>query len=164
MPRHGIGAENPINDRAQIMFLLIFIVVWGIDSFILHYTINLLGLITYSITVPIGIVCFITGVYFVRNSEAVVFSNKEGKVINTGVYAWVRHPMYLGSLLILLGFTVATLSILSLIVWAVFFVFINRMATYEEKDLTRLLGQRYVDYQKKVHKWIPSNRSSEQHR
>jgi protein-S-isoprenylcysteine O-methyltransferase Ste14 len=155
MQRHGVGAENPINDRAQVVFVLVFFIIWGIDSFLLRFGLNLLGLISLFISVPLGIISFMVGVCFVRKSEAVVFCNKEGKVIDTGVYGKVRHPMYLGTLLILLGFTIATLSILSLIVWIAFFIFLDRMATYEEKDLTGILGQQYVEYQKKVHKWIP---------
>jgi protein-S-isoprenylcysteine O-methyltransferase Ste14 len=158
MPRHGVGAENPINDRVQVVFLLLFLIVWGLDSFLLHYTTNLLGLNSLLVSVPIGAISFIVGVYFVRKSESVVFSNTEGKVIDTGVYGWVRHPMYLGELLILLGFLIATLSILSFIVWIVFFIFLDRMATYEEKDLTRMLGKQYIAYQKKVSKWIPYKR------
>lgn len=153
MPRHGVGEENPINDRAQVVFVLVFLIIWGIDSFLLHYGLNILGLISLLVSVPIGIVSFAVGVFFVRKSESVVFSNSEGKVIDTGVYAKVRHPMYLGELLILLGFSIATLSILSFIVWVVFFVFLDKMATYEEKDLTRILGQKYSDYKKRVHKW-----------
>jgi protein-S-isoprenylcysteine O-methyltransferase Ste14 len=160
MPRYGIGAEHPINDRAQIVFALVFLIVWVIDSFFLHYAINMAGLISLFITVPIGVICFIVGAYFVRNAEAVVFSNEEGKVIDTGVYGWVRHPMYLGSLLILLGFTLSTLSILSFIVWIAFFIFFDRMATYEEKDLKRILDQKYANYQKRVHKWIPIKRTN----
>ena len=62
-----------------------------------------------------------------------MFTQKEAKVIESGVYGYVRHPIYLGTLLILLGFAIATLSILSLIVWVAFFTFLDRMATYEEK-------------------------------
>jgi protein-S-isoprenylcysteine O-methyltransferase Ste14 len=89
-----------------------------------------------------------------------VFSQKEAKVIDTGVYGRVRHPMYFGMLLILLAFTIATLSILSFIVWAAFFIFLDRMATYEEKDLTKKLGQQYVKYQRRVHKWLPYKRAN----
>ncbi len=155
MPRHGLGAENPINDRAQVVFVLVFLTAWGLDSFLLRFGLNLFGLPSLFISVPIGIASFVTGVYFVRKSEAVVFFNTEGKVIDTGVYGKVRHPMYLGELLILLGFSIAALSILSFAVLVVFFIFLDRMATYEEKDLTRILGQQYSDYKKKVHKWIP---------
>ena len=154
MPRHGIGAENPINDRVQVIFVLVFLIVWGIDSSLLHFLRLFSGVTYLSISVPIGVVSFVTGVYFVKKSEAVVFGNTEGKVIDMGVYGIVRHPMYFGELLILLGFSISTLSILSFIVWVVFFIFLDRMATYEEKDLTRILGQQYIDYKRKVRKWI----------
>jgi hypothetical protein len=79
MPRHGIGDENPINDRAQVVFMLVFLIIWGIDSFTLRFGLNFLGLISLFVFIPIGIVSFIVGVHFVRKSEAVVFSNTEGK-------------------------------------------------------------------------------------
>ena len=75
MPRHGLGAENPINDRAQVVFVLVFLIVWGVDSFLLHFGLNLFGLISLFVSVPIGVISFIIGVYTVRKSEAVVFSN-----------------------------------------------------------------------------------------
>ncbi|HUK85012.1 MAG TPA: methyltransferase [Candidatus Acidoferrum sp.] len=160
MPRHGLGAENPINDGAQVVFVLVFLIIWGIDSFLLHFAWNLVGLISLLVSVPIGVISFIIGVYFVRKSEAVVFSNTEGKAIDAGVYGKVRHPMYLGELLILLGFSISTLSILSFIVWIVFFIFLDGMATFEEKDLTRVLGQQYVDYQRRVRKWTLIRKAS----
>jgi len=46
--------------------------------------------------------------------------------IETGVYAWVSHPMYLGTLLFCLGFFRTTLSLFSLLVWTVIFVFTTR--------------------------------------
>jgi protein-S-isoprenylcysteine O-methyltransferase Ste14 len=155
MPVHGVGAEHPLNDRLQILFLLVFIVVWIVDSFFLHYALNMLGLIVLVVTVPLGVLTFAAGLSLARKSEEVVFHNQAGTVIDTGVYGYVRHPMYLGSLLILLGFTVTTLSILSLFVWVALFLFLDRMATYEEHDLTRILGQPYADYQKRVPKWLP---------
>ena len=45
MPVHGVGAEHPLNDRLQILFLIVFIVVWVVDSFFLHYALNVLGII-----------------------------------------------------------------------------------------------------------------------
>jgi protein-S-isoprenylcysteine O-methyltransferase Ste14 len=155
MPVHGVGAEHPLNDRLQILFLLVFAAVWIVDSFFLHYALNVLGLTVLVVTVPLGILTFAAGITLTRKSEEVVFHNHAESVIDTGVYSYVRHPMYLGSLLILLGFTVTTLSILSLFVWVALFLFLDRMAAYEERDLTILLGQPYVDYRKRVPKWLP---------
>lgn len=159
MPGQGVGAEHPLNDRLQILFLLVFIVVWVFDSFFLHYALNMLGLTVLAVTVPLGVLTFAAGIILAHKSEEVVFHNHAGKVIDTGVYGYVRHPMYLGSLLILLGFIVTTLSVLSLAIWVALFMFLDRMAAYEEQDLKRILGQQYVDYQKKVPKWLPTKRS-----
>jgi len=162
--RTGIGKEHPLNDKVQFIFLVVFIVVWGLDSFIFYYSTMLSGVISIFIRVPIGIILFIIGVYLVAKSDSAVFGKTmvgrigEPKLITTGVYAWVRHPMYLGTLLILLGLSIATLSILSLIVWGAFFIFFDRMASFEEKDLIKIIGEQYLEYRRRVSKWIPYKR------
>jgi protein-S-isoprenylcysteine O-methyltransferase Ste14 len=99
--------------------------------------------------------------YLVANSEAAVFGKTlvgrigKPKFVTSGVYSWVRHPMYLGSLLLLLGFVLATFSMLSLLVWAGLLVFFDRMATYEEKDLQNILGDQFLNYKRQVPKWLP---------
>jgi protein-S-isoprenylcysteine O-methyltransferase Ste14 len=155
MPGQGVGAEHPLNDRVQILFLVVFLAVWVFDSFFLHFALDMFGLMVLVATVPLGVITFAAGIVLAHKSEEGVFHNHAGKVIDSGVYSYVRHPMYLGLLLILLGFSVTTLSILSLFVWVAFFLFLDRMAAYEEHDLTRILGQPYVDYKKRVPKWLP---------
>jgi len=63
--------------------------------------------------------------------------------------------MYLGILLFCLGFFFISPSLLSFGVWLAFFVLYDEMATYEEKNLIRILGEEYVAYQKRVPKWFP---------
>jgi protein-S-isoprenylcysteine O-methyltransferase Ste14 len=63
--------------------------------------------------------------------------------------------MYLGTLVFFLGFFFAIPSLISLVVFAVFFVFYDKMATYEENDLIRILGEDYTAYQRRVPKWLP---------
>jgi len=77
------------------------------------------------------------------------------KLVDSGVYAWVRHPMYLGTLLFCLVFLFIGFSVLSFAVWIAFFVFYDRMATYEENSLIEILGEEYIAYQKRVSKWLP---------
>ena len=97
-------------------------------------------------------ICF--GVYLAVKSHDFIFSGQP-KLIDSGVYSWVRHPMYLGILLVCLGFFCAIPSLLSLAVWSILFLFYEKMTTYEEKDLIRILGDEYSIYQKKVPKWFP---------
>ena len=53
MPEHGVGAEHPLNDRLQNVFLLVFLVVWAADSFFSAFALNLLGLVWLLITAPL---------------------------------------------------------------------------------------------------------------
>jgi protein-S-isoprenylcysteine O-methyltransferase Ste14 len=155
--RKGLGAEHPLNDDGQIMFLVVYLVVWALDSFVFRFSTWFAGLVPIFVRLPLGIFSFILGGYIVGKSGRVVFAKADGKpkLITTGVYSWVRHPMYLGSLVVLLSFFLATLSLLSILVWIGLFIFLDRMASYEERDLKRILGEQYVAYQKQVRKWLP---------
>jgi len=155
-----LGAEHPLNDKVQAVFLVAYLGVWGLDSFVFRFSTVFAGVAPVFVRLPLGILSFAVGIYLVAKSEATVFGRtlvaRIGKpqFITTGVYARVRHPMYLGSLLVLLAFFFATLSLLSLSVWVGFFVFFDRMATYEERDLIRILGGQYLNYQRQVPKWL----------
>jgi protein-S-isoprenylcysteine O-methyltransferase Ste14 len=162
--RTGLGAEHPLNDKFQAVFLVLFLGVWNLDSFVFRFSTVLAGTIPVLARTVLGFLSFAVGTYLAGKSHSVIFvktsAGGTGKpeFTTTGVYAWVRHPMYLGILLILLSFFLSTLSLLSLLVWAGLFVFYDRMATYEERDLIRILGEQYVAYQKQVSKWIPRPR------
>ena len=96
-------------------------------------------------------------IYLGTESHKAVFNEVHNRpmLIDTGVYSWVRHPMYLGILLFCLGFFFAIPSLLSLLAWLVFFAIYDKMTTYEEKDLLQILGEEYTAYQKRVPKWFP---------
>jgi len=159
--RTGLGAEHPLNDKVQAVFFVVYLGVWGLDSFIFHFSTVYAGVVSIFIRLPLGTLSFAVGIYLVARSEAAIFGRTlvgrtgKPKFITTGVYAWVRHPMFLGYLLVLLVFFFGTLSLLSLLVWVGFFVFFDRMATYEERDLIKILGEQYINYQKQVPKWLP---------
>ncbi|MCW3974858.1 MAG: hypothetical protein NWE86_01260, partial [Candidatus Bathyarchaeota archaeon] len=95
--------------------------------------------------------------YLVAKAHQVIFDEKtdQPRFINLNVYSLVRHPMYLGTLLFCLAFFFIMPSILSLIIWIGFFIFYDKMATYEENSLIKILGDKYINYQKSVPKWIP---------
>jgi protein-S-isoprenylcysteine O-methyltransferase Ste14 len=162
--RTGLGAEHPLNDRGQAVFLVVFLGVWGLDSFVFRFSTVFYGVAPVFVCASLGILSFAVGIYLVAKSTASVFGRTvvgrtgDPKFITTGVYAWFRHPMYLGSLLVLLGFFFMTLSLLSLVVWVGLFLFYDRMATYEERDLLRILGEQYLNYKKQVPKWLPKLR------
>jgi protein-S-isoprenylcysteine O-methyltransferase Ste14 len=154
------GSEFPHCDQIQLIMLILFFVVWLIDSvsfFIFRYSTVLAGLFSLPVLLLPAILSLGFGLYLIAKSHRAVFGemSDQPRLIDSGVYSWIRHPMYLGILLFCLGFFFISLSFFSFGVWLVFFILYDRMTTYEEKDLIRILGEEYVAYLKRVPKWFP---------
>ena len=171
MPKHrsGLGSEHPLCDSVQLVMLVLFFMAWGVDSlghFMFGVSTVLVEFTSFPFLLFPAVLSFISGVYLTLKSHDAVFGEISGQpqLIDSSVYSLVRHPMYLGTLLFCLGFLFINSSLLSLGVWLAFFILYDKMATYEEKDLIRILGEEYIAYQKRVPKWFPrkgSRRSSE---
>jgi protein-S-isoprenylcysteine O-methyltransferase Ste14 len=158
--RHGLGSEHPLCDRIQLLMLVLFFVVWGIDTlgfFVWGYSTVIVQAITFPWLFAGTVVFVCLSFYLVSKSHKAVLEQVQDppKLVDSGVYAWVRHPMYLGILLFCLLFLFVSVSLVSIGIWIAFFVFYDRMATYEEQSLIEILGEPYTAYQKCVSKWLP---------
>lgn len=78
------------------------------------------------------------------------------KLVISGLYRYVRNPMILGVFIILIGESIALLSV-RILEWAVIFLFINTtyFLVYEEPGLEERFGDEYLEYKKHVRRWIP---------
>jgi len=90
----------------------------------------------------------------------VIFGWKEiyqakGKLVTTGLYRYVRHPQYIGFLLITLGMNVQWLTIITLALWPVLVIVYYKLAKTEEKDAEENFGEEYLKYKRAVPGWIP---------
>jgi hypothetical protein len=79
------------------------------------------------------------------------------RLATSGPYAHVRHPLYVGSFLISLGFALMTnLHLLPIVVGGAFVVMYVPKALREEAYLRRRYGAAYADYAARVGAVIPS--------
>lgn len=84
---------------------------------------------------------------------------KIGRLITAGPYAYVRHPLYVGTFLIGAGFCIATRNLLFAIFGLIFFVFIYReKVRREERSIWRERGEEYAAYERAVPRWLPALR------
>lgn len=80
---------------------------------------------------------------------------KTSALVCSGVYRLTRNPMYLGSVLILVGWAVYLSSAWALLGPAAFVLYMNRFQIApEERHLAAKFGDRYVAYRAKVRRWI----------
>ena len=77
------------------------------------------------------------------------------RLVIWGPYRWVRNPMYVGVLTILIGeslaFSTALLAYAAMVVLA-FYLFV---LLYEEPTLARRFGTEYENYKRRVPGWMP---------
>ncbi len=106
----------------------------------------------------LGVIVFVAGFYFLFSAmrentfaaPVVKMQRERGqKVISTGPYAMVRHPMYTGGLLLFIGGPLLLGSVLGLLVGAVLIVILVVRILGEEKMLRQELPG-YTDYTKHV--------------
>jgi len=72
------------------------------------------------------------------------------KLVTTGVFNEVRHPIYTGLLFTMLGISFTTGSASRLILTALLWCVLDAKSDYEEEQLVNEFGEEYADYMKQV--------------
>ncbi|AWB70858.1 isoprenylcysteine carboxylmethyltransferase family protein [Vibrio cholerae] len=76
-------------------------------------------------------------------------------VVDSGVFALSRNPMYLGLLLLLFGLAYWQENALSLVIVGGFLLYMNQYQIEpEERILEAKFGEAYLDYKKRVRRWL----------
>lgn len=74
---------------------------------------------------------------------------------STGPYSYVRHPQYVGFVLVMFGFLLQWPTILTLAMFPVLMWMYARLARLEERESFSSFGQEYADYAARVPAFIP---------
>ena len=150
------NGEHPFGDSGQLILLFLFLLIWVVDSFFLRISTFLSDYISlYILLVILGLI-LVTAVYLIRSGHTVVsHKQRPSGVVSTGAFQYVRHPLYLGSIMLYLGLAVSTVSLFSLGLVMVIIIFYNHIASYEEKLLEDRFHDEYRNYKKKTGKWVP---------
>jgi protein-S-isoprenylcysteine O-methyltransferase Ste14 len=100
----------------------------------------------------------LAGVASFRRAKTTVNPTRPDAVstlVTSGVYRATRNPMYLGFLLILLGWAAFLSNPLALIVAMAFVVYMNRFQIIpEERALAARFGSPFSVYRVKVRRWL----------
>lgn len=148
--------EHPFGDAGQLLLLGVFLVVWVGDSFFLRKSTFLSDYLPLYFRLIILGLTLITAMLLFRSGHVVVsHEQRPNGVVATGAFRYVRHPLYLASILTYLGLTISTVSLFSLALFVGIFVFHNCIASYEEKLLEAKFGEEYRNYKKRTGKWVP---------
>ncbi len=76
-------------------------------------------------------------------------------LVTSGVYTISRNPMYLGGLIMLLGWGILLSNAPALVCLPVYVLYINRFQIEpEERALTLLFGPAYTAYTARARRWL----------
>jgi protein-S-isoprenylcysteine O-methyltransferase Ste14 len=106
----------------------------------------------------IGAAICLSGVVSFRRARTTVNPMKPGStstLVVSGVYRYTRNPMYLGFLLVLLGWAAFLSNPVALVLLPAFVVYMNRFQIGpEERVLASLFAPEYPVYHARVRRWI----------
>ena len=152
-----LGIEAPHSHLIQTLSPIIFTIIWTLDSIVFSFSVLLNDFVPWIVRLILFIVVIAIAFAFIRVSHNTLFRQPENKdeLITNGILGHVRNPMYFGVLLIYLAFIFLSISLISVALWIIIIVIYDKLASFEEKQLEKLFGEKYLEYKKKVPKWIP---------
>ena len=128
----------------------------GISMFfgwVFYFLMSFLELtVSFSYTNFAGLIILMVGFYLFFASHAKVHKRMhtgKGKLITEGLYGKIRHPMYVGEILMLIGAPVLGSSWLTLTLSPLFIIQILLWAYLEEKEMLKEFPG-YAEYKKRT--------------
>jgi protein-S-isoprenylcysteine O-methyltransferase Ste14 len=82
-------------------------------------------------------------------------AQRQGQLATTGPYSYVRHPQYVGFIMVMFGFLLQWPTLLTLAMFPVLTWMYVRLARSEEADALATFGESYRAYARKVPGFIP---------
>jgi protein-S-isoprenylcysteine O-methyltransferase Ste14 len=149
--KHGRYHGIPRFFSFECIFLLTLlnIRVWFHNPFLIHQLISWILLILSAYAGIEG--------YLLLKKKGRSEKNFENTAIlvKSGIYKYIRHPLYLSLLLLGTGVMMKNPAVLQLILGFINLVAIFFTARIEELEMTRKFGEAYLQYKKETRMFIP---------
>ncbi|MEH6652088.1 MAG: isoprenylcysteine carboxylmethyltransferase family protein [Motiliproteus sp.] len=143
-----------------VLLVVIFaVLMWAASGLLPQLYIPLsLRIAAFAALAAIGAWIAIAGVRSFKMAETTVnptTPNASSSLVTSGIYQRTRNPMYVGLLLLLVGWGVFLASLYALALTVGFVVYMNRFQIRpEERALESLFGEEVLSYQRQVRRWL----------
>ncbi len=149
----------------SIVYVPLFILLFGWIALNVRRFDRQIGVVLPSWESSIGIIFMIVGgilvliciaIFIIRGKGTPAVFDPPTEFVATGPYTYVRNPMYIGGFILLTGFglyhTSISIVILTVTLIGLFHLFV---VFVEEPSLEKLFGKSYVEYKKRINRWVP---------
>jgi protein-S-isoprenylcysteine O-methyltransferase Ste14 len=151
--------------RARLMHLMLAVVAWVLlfDERLRFAPLSVKFLPNVPLAAYLGLALAFVGIAFAiwarvflgGNWSGTVTIKKDHELVRAGPYALVRHPIYTGILMALLGTVIDLRALRGLMAFGVVLVALWMKSRREESFMTEQFGAEYTDYKRKVKALIP---------
>lgn len=107
------------------------------------------------VILPISNVIILSSIFLIVFGWRKIFKAK-GQLVTDGIYRHVRHPQYLGFILLTFGIDFLWVTFSTLILWPILVFLYYRLAKEEEKMMEEKFGDQYRQYTKEVPMLLPN--------
>ena len=76
------------------------------------------------------------------------------RLVETGIYAWTRNPMYLGHIIYMIGVALVFQSWFAAAIAVARTVWFHFRVLRDERGLSERFGEPYIAYARRVRRWI----------
>lgn len=99
----------------------------------------------------------ITGFWLLSSAWKVLYAAQRAqRLALSGPYARIRHPQYVGFVLIMVGFLFQWPTIITLVMFPILVFMYAQLAKTEERESLVFFGKEYRDYMSRVPAFIPN--------
>ena len=95
-----------------------------------------------------------TGMGLLAVGWATVYRGRD-RLVTSGIYRHLRHPQYLGLILIIVGFTIQWPTAPTLVMAPVLIVMYVRLARREDEELATAFGETFLEYAARTPAFVP---------
>ena len=131
-----------------MQFFLLLILAWPIA----HWNLSIIGVALIIIGAIIAL--FAVTAHPIGNFNVRPIPKHSGQLITSGIYRYIRHPMYCSLFFGGLGLVICLFVWWKLVAWILLIITLALKARFEEKALVEKYDD-YKDYQKTTKSFIP---------
>jgi protein-S-isoprenylcysteine O-methyltransferase Ste14 len=152
---HGLELKVP----PVLVVILMAVVMWSVSLYTPALAFTFPGSVLLAASAAIaGVIASASGVVSFQRAGTSVNPLKPGSsssLVCSGMYAFTRNPMYLGFLLMLVGWSIYLSNVLAFLVVPSFILYLDRFQIEpEERALSVRFGQEFVSYRARVRRWL----------
>ena len=142
-----------------LVMLLVGLLMWGFAKWVPELSFAWLHQVAVAGALALlGVIISLASVLSFKRAGTTIHPQRTADptvLVSSGPYRYTRNPMYVGVLLMLLGWGVYLGNLLSIFSVAIFIAYITRFQIVpEERLLQENFGQAFLNYKNKVRRWF----------